>query len=436
MQSLKERVEADGTNFILATFTDMAGKPCAKLVPISALAELEEGKLGFAGFAAGLLGQQPKDPDVCAIPDPASYLAVPFIKPGLAIVQCDLAVNGKPWAYTPRVILQSVLDELALHDITVKIGAEVEYFLLKRDEGGRIITADDHDNLPQPCYDARGVTRMYDHLSEISAAMNTLNWGNYANDHEDAAGQFEQNFEYDDALVTADRVVALRYIINMIANKRDMISTFMPKPFSDRSGNGFHVHLSLWRKGKPLFPDANDAKGLGLSSTAYGFIAGVLSHSAGLSAYLAPTVNSYKRRGAVNSRSGATWSPRFATYGGNDRTHFIRVPDENRIEIRGGDGSANPYLLIAAVLAAGLDGMNRELDPGHPAQAGEIPEGSVSLPRTLLHAVEALRGDDVLVKAFGDPDIPHYYADRKEEEFLDWHNTVSDWEIEHYLTAV
>jgi glutamine synthetase len=438
--SLADIAKAHDVRFLLATFVDMTGKPCAKLVPVEAADELENGAMGFAGYAAGLMGQKPQDPDLIAIPDPASFTPVPFIKEGLAIIHCDPHVDGKPWPYAPRVILKNTLARLAGQGMQAKVGAEVEYFLVKKNDDGTLSTADDKDDSPRPCYDARGVTRMYDHLTSISGAMNSLGWGNYANDHEDAAGQFEQNFNYADALTTADRVVSLRYILNILAGQRGMTATFMPKPFTDRTGTGLHFHLSLWQGASALFPAEgtdDDGRGLGLSGLAYSFIAGILDHAPALQAFLAPTVNSYKRTGATTSSSGATWSPRKASFGGNDRTHMIRVPDNKRIELRSGDGSANPYLAIAAAIAAGLDGVEKSLDPGMPSGPGESRPAAHSLPATLLHAVEALRKDPVILASLsGDPAIGSYYADAKEEEFLTWHNQVSDWEIRTYLTSI
>ncbi|WP_026265898.1 type III glutamate--ammonia ligase [Arthrobacter sp. 162MFSha1.1] len=438
--SLADIARAHNVRFLLATFVDMTGKPCAKLVPVEAAAELEDGAMGFAGYAAGLMGQKPQDPDLIAVPDLASFTPVPFIKEGLAIIHCDPHVGGKPWPYAPRVILKNTLAGLAEKGTQAKVGAEVEYFLVKKNDDGTLSTADDRDDSPRPCYDARGVTRMYDHLTSISEAMNSLGWGNYANDHEDAAGQFEQNFNFTDALTTADRVVSLRYILNILAGQRGMTATFMPKPFTDRTGTGLHFHFSLWAGSDPLFPSEgtdDGGRGLGLSGLACSFIAGILEHAPALQAFLAPTVNSYKRTGATTSSSGATWSPRKASFGGNDRTHMIRVPDNKRIELRSGDGSANPYLAIATALAAGLDGVEKSLDPGPPSGPGESKPDAHLLPATLLHAVEALRKDPVILASLsGDPAVGGYYADAKEEEFLSWHNQVSDWEIRMYLTSI
>ncbi len=298
LATLAELCTQSETKFILALFVDLRGKPCAKLVPVEAVDMLATEGVGFAGYAVGAMGQEPKDPDLMAMPDPASFTPIPFIKDGLAIVHCDPYVNGAPWPYAPRVILKSLVEQCADAGFEPWVGAEVEYFLLRRGQDGSVSVADEADTAAQPCYDARGVTRMYEHLTAVSAAMNTLGWSNYANDHEDGNGQFEQNFKFAEALTTADRVVTLRYLLSMIAAERGMIATFMPKPFADKTGSGLHLHLSLTSGGNPVFPAdpaAEDRRGLGLSETAYGFIGGVLDHACALQAVVAPTVNSYKR---------------------------------------------------------------------------------------------------------------------------------------------
>jgi glutamine synthetase len=431
--TLAELARDAGTTFVLALFVDLRGKPCAKLVPVQAIDLLATDGVGFAGYAVGAMGQEPKDPDLVAIPDPASFTPIPFIKEGLAIVHCDPHVEGRPWPYAPRVILKSLVQRAADAGFEPWVGAEVEYFLLTRNPDGSLATADADDTAAQPCYDARGVTRMYDHLTSISSAMNQLGWSNYANDHEDGNGQFEQNFQFAEALTTADRVITLRYLLSMIAAQRGMIATFMPKPFADRTGTGLHLHLSLTSGGAPVFPDGADDRGLGLSPTAYSFIGGILEHACALQAVVGPTVNSYKRTGALTTASGASWAPRQPTYGGNDRTHYIRVPDDQRVELRGGDGSANPYLAIAAALGAGIDGIARGVDPGVLGATGERP----TLPPTLLHAVDELERDPVItgvLDAAGDG-VASYFASVKRDEFFSYHSTVSPWEVEQYLTA-
>jgi glutamine synthetase len=430
---LAELAAQSGTKFILALFVDLRGKPCAKLVPVEAVDLLATDGVGFAGYAVGAMGQEPKDPDLMAIPDVGSFTPIPFVKDGLAIVHCDPHVEGQPWPYAPRVILKSLIQRAADAGFEPWVGAEVEYFLLHRNADGGLSVADTADNAAQPCYDARGVTRMYDHLTSISAAMNQLGWSNYANDHEDGNGQFEQNFEYSDALTTADRVVTLRYLLSVIAAERGMVATFMPKPFADKTGSGLHLHMSLTSAGTPVFPAVDDQRGLGLSETAYAFVGGILEHACALQAVVAPTVNSYKRTGATSTSSGASWAPRTPTYGGNDRTHYIRVPDSARVELRGGDGSANPYLAIAAALGAGIDGIKRSADPGAVGQ----PTAGRPLPPTLLHAVEEFEADPVITGVLdtAGEGVAAYFAKVKREEFFAYHSAVSPWEIDNYLTA-
>ncbi|PRY16735.1 type III glutamate--ammonia ligase [Kineococcus rhizosphaerae] len=436
-QSLASLARADGVKYLLATFTTLTGKPCSKLVPVSAADELEAEGCGFAGYAAGGLGQVPADPDVVAVPDKSSYAPLPFVRPGLAMVHCDPHVNGVPYAFAPRVLLRRQLAAAADLGMTLSVGAEVEYFLVRRGPDGRLVTADAHDDADQPCYDTRGVTRMYDHLAAVSDAMDELGWGPYASDHEDGNGQFEQNFHYADALTTSDRVTTLRYVIQMLAEQRGMIATYMPKPFTDRTGSGMHLHLSLWGAEGARFPALVDEHGLGLSRTAYGFIAGLLEHAPAMQAVIAPTVNSYKRTGATSTASGATWAPRAATYGGNDRTHLVRVPDANRVELRAGDGAASSHLAAAVALGSGLDGIRRDLDPGAP---GARRQDAPLLPRTLLDAVHALESDEVVTGVLDAVDpgagVSRYYAELKREEFYAWHSRVSDWEVDRYLTSV
>jgi glutamine synthetase len=436
--SLADLARADGVRYLLATFTTMSGKPCSKLIPVSAADELQNEGAGFAGYAAGSMGQVPADSDLMVRPDLTSYTPLPFIRPDLALVHCDPYVEGVLYPFAPRAILAGMISRAAESGMSMKAGAEVEYFLVERDPDGRIRPADSRDTSEQPCYDARGLTRMYDHLTSVADAMESLGWGPYASDHEDGNGQFEQNFAYADAMTTADRVITLRYLISVLAETRGMTATFMPKPFTDRTGNGLHFHMSLWDGDNPLFPATDgDSRGLGLAPLAYNFIAGLLAHASGLHALIAPTVNSYKRTGALTTASGATWAPsRIASYGGNDRTHLVRVPDHNRIELRGADGSANPYLALAGSLAAGLDGIKASADPGAPGAA----ESTIVMPRTLLEAVAAFDADPVIAAALDCQDpgagVSRYYADLKRGEFYAWHNTVSQWEIDRFLTAV
>jgi glutamine synthetase len=447
-EDLRARAREDGIEFFLAMFVDMHGKPCAKAVPMSSFDMLMDGGAGFAGFAAGDLGQCPADPDLTAMPDPASYTPLPW-KPGVAVLHCDPYVDGEPWPYSPRVILKRQLDRLAdRYGWELKTGVEAEYSLLRRTADGRLEIADSLDSSAKPCYEVKGLTRMWDHLSTLSRCMNQLGWGNYANDHEDGNGQFENNFVYADAVTTADRTIFFRYMVHMLAHDAGMTATFMPKPFSTVTGNGLHMHQSLWTPdGEPLFGDDTDGLGLGLSKTAYNYIGGLMEHGRSVAAVICPTVNSYKRIGVGRPTSGSTWAPAYVAYGGNNRTLMLRIPEGGRVEHRGVDGAANPYLASAALLAAGLDGVERELDPGQPVHddlfalpAEEVARRGIShLPRTLDAAVSELVGDTVLREALGPVpggDFIDYYAQVKQAEFDEYHASVSDWEIERYLTLV
>ncbi|TCK21795.1 type III glutamate--ammonia ligase [Pseudonocardia endophytica] len=443
-EDLRRRAEQDGIEFFLAMFVDLHGKPCAKAVPIEAFDLLVGGGAGFAGYAAGDLGQSPADPDISAVPDPSSYTPLPW-KPGLAVLHCDPWVDGKPWPYAPRVILRRLLDDLSeRRGWTMKTGMELEYTLLRRAEDGSLEFADPHDTSHKPCYEIKGLTRMWDHLSAVSKNLNALGWGNYANDHEDGTGQFENNWHYSDALTTADRAVFFRYMIHMLAHDNGMVATFMPKPFRDKTGNGLHIHQSLWSAhGEELFAD--DGGGLGLSALGRSYLGGLVEHGRACAAVICPTVNSYKRIGVGSTASGATWAPAYVAHGGNNRTLMMRVPEGGRIEHRGVDGSANPYLATAALLASGLDGIDGGMDPGAPTDDNlfELPTDEVrrrgirQLPSTLERAVEELVDDDVLRAALGKVsggDFIDYFATVKQREFDEYHSVVSDWEIQRYLT--
>jgi glutamine synthetase len=443
---LLEALERDRIDFIFAMFADLHGKPCAKLVPTSAVDQLLEDGAGFAGFAAGAMGQVPSSPDMLAMPDLASYTPAPW-QPGLAIVQCDPYCEGEPWPFAPRVILRRQIERLAHLGLAMKVGAEAEYFLVRRMADGSIEVADLLDRAAMPCYDARALTRMYDHLTTVSRHINALGWVNYANDHEDANGQFEQNFGYADPMTTADRIIVFRYMIHTLAAEGGMLATFMPKPFSHLTGNGLHMHLSMWDEDDiELFVDASDKRGLRMSELGYSFIAGLLEHARALTAVTCPTVNSYKRLASATPDSGAAWSPVFATYGGNDRTHMLRVPDSGRVEDRCIDGSANPYLTISAIIAAGLDGIERELNPGDPCDLNLLKlteeeakdRGLVSMPMTLWHALEYLEADPVLREGLGktpDGDYVDYFVATKRAEVRSAHAEVTPWELDHYLSA-
>ena len=444
LDQIQKVAKEQGIEFLFAQFVDMYGRPSAKLIPAQNLEDLVADGAGFAGFAAGEIGQVPADPDIAAMPDLDSFTLVPW-QPNLARFACDITVEGEPWPYCPRTILRNVVARAKELGYEFKIGIELEYFLVNRREDGSIEVADAQDTLDKPCYDMAGLTRQYDFLTTVSRYCNELGWGNYANDHEDANGQFEQNFQYDDALVSCDRAIFFRYMVHTLAEQHGMVATFMPKPFTKLTGSGSHFHMSLWRDGENVFLDEADPRGLGLSETAYHFIGGLKKHARAYASVTAPTVNSYKRLKLGSTTSGATWSPVWISYGYNNRTQMLRIPAPGRIEDRTIDGSANPYLAAAVVLASGLDGLENGLDAGEPnsenlydhSYAELTARGLRSLPANLLEAIGELESDDVLRKALGrgrNEDYLDYYARVKREEWFRYHEQVTPWEINEYLT--
>jgi glutamine synthetase len=444
------RIVSDaGIEFLFAQFVDMHGKPSAKLVPAHHLDDLLGEGAGFAGFAAGDIGQGPDDPDIVAMPDPRSFTILPWRK-DVARFACDVTVEGEPWPYCPRTILRNALDRAAALGFELKIGAELEYFLLRRGAGGELELADPLDTLEQPCYDMRALTRNLDFVTTVSKAVTDLGWDNYATDHEDANGQFEQNFAFAEALETCDRAVFFRYMVESIAQERGLIATFMPKPFAKLTGNGCHFHVSLWRDGENVFErdPAEDPRGLGLSELGYQFLGGLKAHAKAYIALTAPTVNSYKRLSVGAPTSGATWAPAYVSYGYNNRTQMLRIPAGERIEDRTVDGSCNPYLAATAMIAAGLDGIERGLDPGDPNGANlytlsddELAATGIELlPANLLDATRELERCDVLRAALGTTggrgahqDYIDYYVEVKRREVQVAHEQITPWELERYL---
>src|SRR6266446_4284982 len=444
LEEVRKIAQGRGVEFFFAQFVDMYGRPSAKLVPAANLDDLANDGAGFAGFAAGEIGQMPSDPDIAAIPDLDSLTLVPW-QQNLARFACDVTVEGEPWPYCPRTILRNVVSRAKQLGYEFKFGIELEYFLVRKRDDGSIELADPNDTLDKPCYDIAGLTRQYEFLTTVSKYCNELGWGNYANDHEDANGQFEQNFAYDDALVSCDRAIFFRYMVHTLAEQRGVIATFMPKPFTNLTGNGCHFHMSLWRNGENAFLDQADPRGLGLSETAYNFVGGLKTHARAYSGVTAPTVNSYKRLKMGSTTSGATWSPVWISYGYNNRTQMLRIPGPGRIEDRTIDGSANPYLAAAAILAAGLDGIEQGLDAGEPNSENLYTvgydelrsRGLETLPSNLLQATLELEHDDVIREALGEArneDYVDYFIRVKREEWNRYHEQVTPWEIKEYLT--
>ena len=422
VKAAKER----GIKYFLISYVDLFGTLRAKLAPAVAIGDMAKDGAGFAGFASWL-DMTPADPDVLAIPDPASLIQLPW-KKEVGWLAADPYMNGKLVEQAPRVVLKRMKEKAAKAGYELKTGVECEYFLVSPD-GSAI--SDPSDIQSKPCYDQSALMRRYDVISEICDSMLELGWGPYQNDHEDANGQFEMNWLYDDCLVTADRQAFFKYMVKGIAEKHGLRATFMPKPFANLTGSGCHVHASLWKDGKNIFEDGND--GLGLSRVAYNFIGGVMNAAQDLCSITNPTVNSYKRINAPATLSGATWSPNSVTYAGNNRTHMIRIPGAGRFELRLADGAANPYLLPAALLAAGLEGMAKGSDPGKPldidmyAEGHKAPANTKKLPLNLLDALRLTEKSELLRRELGGEFIDSYIK-LKNKEWDEYSRQLTPWE--------
>ncbi len=423
---LEATAKAKGIAYFLISFTDLFGVQRAKLVPASAIGGMAKAGAAFAGFATWL-DMTPADPDVFAVPDPESLIQLPW-KPSVGWLAADPWMNGQPVEHAPRNVLKRQIAEAAALGHEMKTGVECEFFLISPD-GSEI-----SDRQLKPCYDQQALMRRYDVIAQICDAMQGLGWQPYQNDHEDANGQFEMNWHFDTALKTADRHAFFKYMVRSIAETQGLRATFMPKPFVDLTGNGCHAHVSLWRDGQNLFEDP--AGELGLSALAYNFLGGLLQSADALAALFNPTVNSYKRINAPPTLSGATWSPSSVTYSGNNRTHLIRIPEPGRFELRLADGAANPYLLQAGILAAGLDGIAHSRDPGprldinmythgHTVQTGK------KLPLNLLDALRALESSSILRERLGA--LVPAYLKLKRQEWDAYARHLSPWEREHTL---
>jgi glutamine synthetase len=428
---------APGVTFVAVQWIDMHGAAKAKLVPRAAWEATcgPGGGAGFAAFANDGFARGPEHPEFRAVPDPATLTVLPH-RPDTAVAFSTVFDGDRVATCDARAILARQQQIAAARGLLPIAGMEPEFFLLRRTEGGALVPFDAQDDLDKPCYDLKALLRLKPVLGEIVGAMEQLGWGVSALDHEDGNGQFEVNFHHADALRTADRFTLLRTLIADIAEQHGAIATFMPKPLTGMTGSGAHVHFSAQTAdGDNAFAADEDPRGLGLSPVAYAFIAGVLGHARALSALTMPTVNSYRRLHASGGTSGATWSPNAVVYGGNNRTTMLRVPGAGRIENRAIDGSCNPYLALAGMIAAGLDGVDRGLDPGAPIIGAAHPVGVATLPRTLADALDALEGDVVLRDALGEEAICEFIA-VKRGEWGSYMGAVSAWEQDVYLRRV
>ena len=429
---LAQFAAANGVKYFMISYTDLFGGQRAKLVPAQAIAEMQADGAGFAGFATWL-DMTPAHPDLFAIPDAASVIQLPW-KPEYAWVAADCQMEGAPVDQAPRVVLKRLVEKARGLGLRVKTGVEAEFFLVTSD-GSKI--SDVYDTADKPCYDQQALMRRADVITEICDHMLTLGWKPYQNDHEDANGQFEMNWEYDDALVTADKHSFFKFMVKSVAEKHGLRATFMPKPFAGLTGNGCHCHVSVWDLEGKVNAFADKGAASGLSANGLAFLGGIMKHASALAAVTNPTVNSYKRINAPRTISGATWAPNTVTWTGNNRTHMVRVPAPGRFELRLPDGAVNPYLLQAIIIAAGLDGLETNADPGPRYDIdmytqGHTVTGAPRLPLNLLDALREFDGNATLKSALGD----NFSAAYVKLKLREWHSSCShfsDWERTHTL---
>ena len=437
-KNLSKIAKTKKIKYFLISFVDLFGVLRSKLVPTGAIDEMQINGAGFAGFATWL-DMSPADTDMFAIPDPDSLIQLPWNKE-VGWLASDLWMGGQTVKASPRVMLKEQIKKLDKKNLEMKSGVECEYFLISQD-GSSI--ADPRDTQSKPCYDQSALMRRYDLIKEICDSMIKMGWRPYQNDHEDANGQFEMNWDYDNCLITADRHTFFKFMVKTIAEKHGLRATFMPKPFENLTGNGCHAHISVWDEKKNKFLDKSN--NLGLSKMAYNFLGGVIKNASSLSAFFNPTINSYRRINAPPTKSGASWSPSSISYTGNNRTHMIRIPDPGRFELRLMDGSVNPYLLQASILAAGLDGLKNKINPGKPldcnmyedhAKYPDLPK----LPNELHQSLKMLKNNKDMNEAFGEDVINSYLKLRDSEinefnqkETFDKTKTITRWERDNTL---
>jgi len=447
LAEIQQRLENDKIEFLLAQFVDIHGSAKVKMVPSSELQSMAESGAGFAGAAVWGVGQGPHSHDMLARIDLNTYTPLPWM-PNTARFAANLFVDEKSFPFCPRTNLCRVLDEARQQGYVFNVGMEPEHFLVTRNEDGSIQPwdPDQVDSLVKPCYDFRAMAPAMQYLQEVTSSLNGLGWGVYQTDHEDANGQFEINFDYSDALTTADRITFFKMLSSQVAKKYGAIATHMAKPFADRTGSGLHVHFHIAdaASGDNLFLDESDKRGLGLSKFAYHFLGGVLHHAEALVAVTSPSVNCYKRlklgQGLYSSRSGFTWTPAFASYGDNNRTQMIRTAGPGHCEDRTVSAACNPYLGLAAYLVAGMDGVAQQMSPGEPnlgnmyeLSLAQIEERGIRiLPQTLSASVAALESDEVVRSALGV--IAEEFIQLKKQEWETYQGQVTPWEVDQYLT--
>lgn len=443
ISAIQSELKSKGVKYCIGAYVDIHGTPKGKVVPIDHFHHFAHGSEMYTGYALDGLGQKPNDDEIASVPDLDSITILPW-NSEIAWMPADNTFHGKPYEINTRVALKKVLNEAAELGFKANLGIECEVFVLKLEEDGSLSIPNDDDNLEKSCYDVKRFLDRYSWLDKMATTINDLGWDLYSFDHEDANSQFEFDFTYSDALTMCDRFTFFRLMAKEYAAEEGLLATFMPKPFADKTGSGAHFNMSIsdLKTNENLFScdQKDDPKGLGLTALGYSFVAGIIKHGPALCAAFAPTVNSYKRLVRKGLMPYYSWAPVFNSFGSNNRTNSVRVPmGGGRCESRNADAACNPYLAATLAFAAGLEGIQENLDPGSPNEdnlyelsPNELLERSIQeLPRSLDEAVDAFEADPFVEKVLGS-ELRQEFITYKREEWRQYHQRISPWEIEKY----
>lgn len=451
--AVKAKLSQAGVRACLATFVDVYGLPKAKVTPIESFEHLCDGsELYTVGAVEGLGLGGPHEDECATVPDLNSAIVLPWDS-SHAWFSADLYHHGEPYAGDPRGVLKRVLDRARRLGFEFKLGIEPEFYVLRQASDGRWVPMTKTPfQGPNACYDATQAIESRSFLDGVAGSLKGLGWGLYSYDQECGRGQYEFDFAYSDALTMADRFVFLRFLLKQQAQACGAVASFMPKPFSDDFRSGAHFNMSLARidTGKNAF--APDASQPGKLASRYGvrcsdlllhFIAGLKHHAAAVTAVTCPSYNSYQGLIARGDLADFSWAPVLVAWGKNNRSAMLRLPGNRYcVENRAVDMSTNPYLAAAISLAAGLDGIEHELDPGAPLNDDlyqrtkkELASAGIPLlPRTLLHALEAFEADPLSEQAFGP--YRDIYLAHKHREWERSFYQVSDEQRRTWLTFI
>jgi glutamine synthetase len=434
----------DGVQHLWVIYHDYGGRSCAKAIPRERFASVLEHGVVFARANLDFNLRDDMVPeaafpahtgDVLAIPDPRSYAVVPY-RPATARLHAFLrADDGAPWEGCPRTRLLDIVAEYARQGLRVKVGFEPEFTLFVPTGDGEYRTADD-DGM----FTVAGLDRHYELWERVITCLHAMGVEVEQLGKEYGPGQYEATTRYDEPLQAVDGYLTFKEVIRALAREAGWVASFMPKPYADLPGCGLHLHLSLWDAAGARDLSVGETEDQVLSPLGRHFLAGLLDHAGALAGAGSPTVNSYKRL------LPGSWSPAHVCWGVGNRAALVRIPGMGRrrhLEFRSGDCSANPYIFLTAVLAAGLDGIGRRIEPPEPVHedVGHLSDQEAAarrlplLPRSLAAALAALEADAVVTRSLG-PVIAPEFLKVKRSELAAYDLHVHPWERQVYLEVI